>query len=51
VREVVPDFEVTGLKKFAAVLFNVGIRGLYYVLITTETGEFTGEIKLHKYIK
>lgn len=46
VRKAVPAFEMTGLRKFDAVLFNVDMRGLYYVLVTTGTGEFTGETEV-----
>jgi hypothetical protein len=44
--ESVSTFEVTGLKKFDTVIFTVDIRGLYYVLTTISTGEFTDETEL-----
>lgn len=39
-------FVLSGLMQFDAVVFRIGVRGLYYVVITTETGEFTGETDL-----
>lgn len=45
-READPAFEVSGLRRFDAVVFKIDVRGLYYILVTTETGEFTGETEV-----
>jgi len=39
-------FVLSGLRQFDAVVFRIGVRGLYYVVITTETGELMGEADL-----
>jgi len=44
--ESVSTFKLTGLKKFDTVIFMVDIRGLYYILTTISTGEFTGKTEL-----
>jgi hypothetical protein len=46
ISEAHPAFVLSGLRQFDAVVFRIGVRGLYYVVITTETGELTGETDL-----
>lgn len=45
-READPAFVVGGLRRFDAVVFKINVRGLYYVLVTTETGEVTGDTQI-----
>jgi len=44
--EADPAFVLSGLRQADAVVFKIGVRGLYYVVVTTETGELTGETDL-----
>lgn len=46
ISEANPAFVLSGLRQFDAVVFKIGVRGLYYVVITTETGEPMGETDL-----
>lgn len=39
-------FVLGGLRQADAVVFKIGVRGLYYIVVTTETGELTGETDL-----
>jgi len=44
--EANPAFMFSGLRQSDAVVFKIGVRGLYFVVVTTETGERTGRTDL-----
>jgi len=44
--EANPAFMFSGLRQSDAVVFKIGVRGLYFVVVTTETGELTGRTDL-----
>jgi len=46
ISEVDPVFIVDGLRELDAVIFKMGVRGLYYIVVTTSTGELTGSTNL-----
>lgn len=46
ISEADPAFVFSGLRQSDAIVFKIGVRGLYYVVVTTETGERTGTTDL-----
>lgn len=46
ISEADPAFVFSGLRQSDAIVFKIGVRGLYYVVVTTETGELTGTTDL-----
>jgi len=39
-------FVISGLRQADTVIFDIGVRGLYYVVVVTETDELTGSTEL-----
>jgi hypothetical protein len=46
IKEADPAFVFSGLRQSDAVVFKTSVRGLYYVVVTTETDELTGATDL-----
>ena len=40
IREVTPAFVLSGLRELDTIILKISVRGLYYIVVTTEKGEF-----------
>lgn len=46
IREVTPAFVLSGLRESDTIVFKISVRGLYYILVITEKGEFVNHFYL-----